>query len=302
MKGVFRLYQDGVLVAEKENVVTTAGKKLIQRYLAGQSASLGEAIALGVSGSPSAAVGDVRLNFEIARVPVALKNADFSGGVIVFKGTLPQEDVYTVYEMGLWSQYSDALAAGFASSVLTKFNTAVEAWSNVTADTTNTRASGQAAKVTVGSGATVSVRNSDVSLDLSGYSGNDLFSVAFYKPDNNIASVTFVFEDQTTGGNFKSAAQTISGLPVGYNVVQVAKSTMVQTGTISWASINKFGMDVTATATGSFISLDSIRVEDTDTINQDYALVSHTTNATALATKTSVAPMDVEYAVNVTVA
>lgn len=302
MKGVFRLYQDGVLVAEKENVVTTAGKRLIQRYLAGQSASLGEAIALGVSGSPSAVVGDVRLNFEIARVPVALKNADFSGGVIVFKGTLPQEDVYTIYEMGLWSQYSDALAAGFSSSVLTKFNTAVEAWSNVTADTTNARASAQAAKVTVAASQTVSARNSDVNLDLSGYSGNDLFSLAFYKPDNNIASIKFVFEDQTTGGNFKSAAVTVSSLPVGYNVVQVAKSTMVQTGTISWASINKFGIDVTATATGSNISLDSIRVEDTDTINLDYALVSHTTNATALATKTSVAPMDVEYAVNVTVA
>lgn len=302
MKGVFRLYQNGLLVAEKENVVTTNGKRLIQRYLAGQSASLGEAIALGVNGSPSAAAADVRLNFEITRVPVALKSADFTAGTIVFKGTLPQEDVYTIYEMGLWSQYSDAIAAGFASSVLTKFNTAVESWTNITADTTNSRCSAQAAKVTVAASQTVSVRNSDVNLDLSGYSGNDLFSVAFYKPDNNMASVTFVFEDQTTGGNFKSPAQTISALPVGYNVVQVAKSAMVQTGTISWASINKFGMDVTATATGSNISLDSIRVEDTDTINQDYSLVSHTTSATPLATKTAVAPMDVEYAVNVTVA
>lgn len=302
MKGIFRLYQDGVLISEKENTITTAGKKLIQRFLAGQSASLGEAIALGVSDSPSAAAADVRLNFEIARIPVALKNADFSSGVIVFKGTLPQEDNYSVYEMGLWSQYSDAIAAGFSSSILTRFNTAVEAWSNVTADTTNSRTSTQAAKVTVSASQTVSVRNSDVSLDLSGYSGNDLFSVAFYKPDNNIASFVLAFEDQTSGGSFKSPAQTITALPIGYNVVQIAKSAMVQTGTISWSSINKFGVDVTASGTGSYISLDSIRVEDTDTINQDYALVSHTTSATALATKTNVAPMDVEYAINVTVA
>lgn len=302
MKGVFRLYQNGELIAERENVITTEGKKMIQRYLAGQSANLGDAIALGVAGSPSALAADTRLNFEIARIPVRLKNADFTNSVIVFKGTLPQEDVYTIYEMGLWSQYSDAIAGEFSSRLLTTFNTVIEPWTNVTLDAVNVRTSADSAKVTAGASATVQVRNASVDMDLSGYSGNDRVTLAFYKPDNNMLGVTFVFEDATTGGKYASSEVAINGLSVGYNVISVAKSAFTQTGTVSWASITRYGVDVRANATGSNISLDAIRIEDTDTVNRDFVLVSHTTSGSALATKTAIAPMDVEYAIDITVA
>jgi hypothetical protein len=301
MKGVFRLYQEGRLVAEVENTVTTAGKRLIQRYLAGQSANLGDAIGIGTMGSPSSAVGDVRLNFEITRVPVALKSADFTNNVIVFKGTLPQDDVYAIFEMGLWSQYSNALAAGFESRLLTTFNTVIEPWTNVTLDTTNVRSSIDSAKVTVGVSATVQTRNSNVLMDLSGFSGNDFFALSFYKPDNNMNSIKFVFEDLTGGGNYSSSAISISALPIGFNTITATKGSLTQTGTVSWANITRYGFDIAANASGSNVSLDAFRIEDTDTINQDYALVSHTTNATVLATKTAVAPMDIEYSLGVTV-
>jgi hypothetical protein len=301
VKGVFRLYQDGELIAERENTITTDGKKLIQRFLAGQSASLGDAIALGVADSPSSSTSDTKLNFEIARIPVALKNADFGSNVIVFKGTLPIEDVYTIYEMGLWSQYNNALAGEFQSRLLTTFNTVIEPWTNVTLDTVNVRTSADSAKVTVGASATVQVRNASVNMDLSGYSGSDTFNLAFYKPDNNMTTIKMIFIDTANGGNY-SATTTISALPVGYNVISVAKSAFTLTGIANWAQITSYGFDITANATGSNVSLDALRIEDTDTVNRDYSLISHTTSGSVLATKTAVAPMDVEYAVNVTVA
>lgn len=296
MIGTFRFYQNGKKVAESRNVITTEGKRLITRYLAGQSKSLGEAIGLGV-GATAATAADVRLTFEVARVAVDLKNADYTNNVVVYKGTLPQDDVYQIYEMGLWSQNSNVLAAGFESRSLTTFDLIVEPWTNVTADAVNVRTSADAAKVTVTASATVSVRNASVQMDLSGYSGNDQVNLAFYKPDNNIAGITFAFEDQTTGGTLKSPEQVITGLPVGYNIISVAKSAFTQTGTISWASINRYGVDVRASATGSSVTLDSIRIEDTDTVNRDYVLISHSVLGAPLV-KTSSAPMDVEYALD----
>jgi len=76
---------------------------------------------------------------------------------------------------------------------------------------------------------------------------------------------------------------------------------LTQTGTVSWANITRYGFDITANASGSNVSLDAFRIEDTDTINQDFALVSHTTSGSVIATKTSTAPMDIEYAIGVTV-
>jgi hypothetical protein len=301
MKGTYRILQNGLVIAEAENVVTTEGAKLIRRFLAGQSASLGDALAVGVSGSPSALASDVRLNFEIARVPVALKNADFTTGAIIFKGTLPQSDIYSIYELGLWSQYSNALAAGFEARTLTVFNTVVEPWTNVTVDAVNTRTSANSAKITVGSSSTVQIRNVGVSLDLSGYSGNDTFSLAFYKPDNNVSTLKIVFLNSVTGGSLSSAAVAISGLPVGYNIITVAKGSFTSSGTISWSDIDTMGIDATASGTGSYVSVDALRIEDTDTVNKDYALVSHTTSGSVLAAKTAVAPMDIEYSIAVTV-
>lgn len=297
MRGTFRFYQEGKLVAARQNLLTNEGKRLVLRYLSGQSASLGEAIGLGVSTTAAAATDSI-LGFEVARIPVILKNADYTNNVVVFKGTLPLTDVYTIYEAGLWSQYDNPLAGEFASRTLTEFDIVAESWTNMTADNANSRSYGQAGKVTVAASTTVSVRNSSVLMDLSGYSGNDKFLLAFYKPDNNIAGITLVFEDTSLGGNFKSAEINVAALPVGYNVVSVAKSAMVQTGNIAWSNINQYGFDVRAGTTGSSVSLDAYRIEDTDTINRDYVLVSHAVSSTPLITKTATAPMDVEYALD----
>jgi hypothetical protein len=298
MKGIYRFYQDGNLIREVTNLITTEGQRLALRYLAGQSTSLGGAIGMGVS-AVAADVGDVRLSFEVDRVPVVLRNADYNNNVVLFKGTIEQDVVFTIYEAGLWSTASNNLSGEFDSKLITTFDTETEDWTNITVDTTANRTSEDAVKVSAGISSTTSTRL-DVDMDLSGYSINDTFSLAFSKPNNNISTIKLIFED-TVGSGTLYLTKTVSALPTGYNVLSFRKGDFTSTGTIAWDSINRFGFDVTAGGTAGYVILDGLRAEDTDTPNQDFVLVSRTVLSSPIS-KTNTAPMDVEYALDFDIA
>jgi hypothetical protein len=292
MRGTYRFYQNGELIAEQPNLITTEGERLILRYLAGQSPSLGAAIGAGVS-SVAATVNDTSLGFEVERVSVNLRNADYTNGAVIFKGTMEQDVVLNIYEMGLWSSAANNLSGEFDSRIITTFDLELETWSNVTADTTANRTSADAVKVSAAISSTTSPRL-DVEMDLSGYSANDTFLLAMSKPNNNISTIKLIFEDVVGGGN-ASLTKTVSSLPTGYNIVQFRKGDFTITGTFSWETVTRMGFDVTAGGTAGYVILDGLRVEDLDTPNQDFVLVSHAILGSPIQ-KTNVAPMDVEYA------
>ncbi|QQO39729.1 minor tail protein [Streptomyces phage Belfort] len=294
MRGVYRFYQDGNLIAEQPNLITTEGQRLILRYLAGQSPSLGAAIGIGVS-SVAATVNDTMLGFEVERVPVNLRNADYTNTMVIFKGTIDQDVVVNIYEMGLWSAAANNLSGEFDSRLLTTFDLELEAWSNVVADTTANRTSVDAVRVNAGISSTTNA-SLDVDMDLSGYSANDTFLLAFSKPNNNINTIKLIFEDVIGGGN-ASLTKTVSSLGTGYNILQFRKGDFTITGTFSWETITRMSFDVTAGGTAGYVILDGLRVEDLDTPNQDFTLVSHAILGSPIQ-KTNVAPMDVEYALD----
>ncbi|QIQ62928.1 minor tail protein [Streptomyces phage Moab] len=294
MRGIYRFYQNGELIAEQPNLITTEGQRLILRYLAGQSPSLGAAIGAGVSAT-AATVNDTLLGFEVERVAVNLRNADYTNGVVIFKGTIDQDVVMNIYEMGLWSSAANNLSGEFDSRLLTTFDLDLETWSNVTADTTANRTSADAVKVNAAISSTTSPRL-DVEMELSGYSANDSFLLAFSKPNNNISTIKLIFEDVVGGGN-ASLTKTVSSLPSGYNVLQFRKGDFTITGTFGWDTVTRMGFDVTAGGTAGYVILDGLRVEDLDTPNQDFVLVSHAILGSPIQ-KTNTAPMDVEYALD----
>jgi hypothetical protein len=294
IRGVYRFYQNGELLAESENLLTTEGKRLLLRVLAEQAASLGQAIGVGV-GATAANVADTRLNWEVDRAQVSIKAVDYDNNLVIMKATLPQNTEYTIYEIGLWSQFSNSLNSDSASRILTTFETDFENWTNFTLDTAQARTSTNAMRIDA-LASTTKTSTSDVNLDLSGYSNVDQFSVAFYKANNNITTLGIVFE--STSGVWRKTT-TVSSLPVGYNVITMNKGDFVATGTPDWSDINKIDIEVTAGGTAGYLIMDGIRIEDADTLNPDYALVSHSVLGTPLV-KTDNAPMDVEYAVEIT--
>jgi hypothetical protein len=296
MKGTYRYYQNGKLIAEQNNLITTEGQRLILRYLSGNAASLGSAIGLGVIGTP-ATVSDSRLGFEVYRAPVEIRSIDYDANSVLFKGTVDQNSVFTLYEAGLWSTETNALGAQ-DSEILTTFDTTVEEWTNVTVDATQTRFTSDSIRVDATASSTTSPRTT-VDMDLVGYSTEDLFSLAFYKPNGNVTTLALYFGNSLTGGNLK-LSKSITSLPTGYNIVQFKKGDFVATGSITWDQIDTFGVDVTAGATAGYVILDGLRIEDTDTPDQDHVLVSRTILATPLV-KTDTAPMDVEYSLEFSV-
>ncbi len=290
IKGTYRFYQHGRLMAAQNNLITTEGERLILRYLSGNAASLGAAIGLGVLASP-ATINDTRLGFEVYRATIDVRSFDYDTNTVLFKGTVEQNAEFTLYEAGLWSTESNALGS-LDSTLLTTFDPDVEEWTNVTVDATQSRTTIDSVRVDATANSTTSPRTI-VDMDLAGYSTEDIFSLAFYKANNNISSISLYFGNSLTGGSFK-LTKTVSTMPVGYNVVQFKKGDFVVTGGIAWDDIDTLGIDVTAGGTAGYVILDGIRVEDTDTPDQDHVLVSRTTMTSPLV-KSSTAPMDVEY-------
>lgn len=290
MKGIYRFYQNGELVGVSENLITTEGKRLILRYLAGQASDLGGAIGLGV-GAAAATVTDSRLTFEVERAIVTLKNADYNNNLVIFKTTIPQESVFKIYEACLWSTASPVNTES-SSRLISTFELDVESWTNMTVDSTIARTSADSGRVDAGANLTTNSRLV-VDSDLSAYSGSDSFLLAFNKVNANITDLSLVFENDT-GGSFK-LTKSITALPVGYNVLAFNKGEFVATGTIAWNAITKYGIDVKAGATGGYVILDGLRVEDLDTVSLEHIMVSRSVLASPL-TKTTIAPMDIEYA------
>lgn len=291
MRGVYRFYQDGELVAEAENLITTEGKRLILRVLAEQAPSLGQALGVGVART-APVVGDTRLAWEIDRISIDIKNVDYENSRVVMKGTLAQNVIYTIHEIGLWSQFTNSVNGDTASRILTTFETAFEQWTNTTLDSSQARTSQDSVRIDAGISST-KVASTEAVLDLSQYSGVDAFNVAFYKANNNITTLALAFESAT--GVWRKAV-TVTALPVGYNVVSMPKGDFIASATPSWSEITKMNVEVTAGATAGYLLMDGIRIEDGDTLNPEYALVSRSVLTDPLVKKDN-SPMDIEYAI-----
>src|SRR5574339_62044 len=106
-------------------MITTQGKSVIFRYLAGNLPRIAESIALGI-GSTTENVNDTTLVFEADRVPVSLVSADILNDKIIFKGTIPQEYVGTIYEVGLW--YGTPPQTSGGSTIIVSFDSETEDW------------------------------------------------------------------------------------------------------------------------------------------------------------------------------
>jgi hypothetical protein len=290
IQGVYRFYQNGELVGESKNVLTTEGKRLILRVLAEQASSLGQAIGVGV-GATAAVIGDKRLQWEVDRSAVAIRSADFDNSRVIMKTTLPQNAVYKIYEVGLWSQFVNSINSETAARTISTFETDIENWTNVTVDSTQARTSKDSLRIDAAISST-KIASADTLMDLSGYSGADQFNIAFYKANNNINTLALAFD--SASGTFRRTL-TVSALPVGYNVLTMNKGDFTSTGTPSWSAITKINVEVAAGATAGFLIMDGIRIEDADSVNPEYALISRSVLSSPL-TKTDTAPMDIEYA------
>lgn len=283
-------------------MITVDGKTHLKRYLAGQVPAICQSIAFGLGGKAEVNT-DTKLQFEVGRSDVMLVSYDFVNNKLIFKAEVDDDYSGIIYEVALYSLPENNAAGEFGSRLLTTFDSTTETWIDATSGTaatfnsTFTRLGADSLRHTPALSTTKTDALQAVNVDLSGYSAADRFTIALNAGNTNTASVKALF--LTDSSNY----YTVNfGAPVsGYQVIEVAKSAATATGTPDWGNITEMRVATTSTAGGaSQIDYDGIRVDDSDTLNSDYVMVSRELLASPY-TKVDGMTQEIEFSLDVNV-
>lgn len=282
-------------------MITTEGRAHIKRYLAGYVPVIGGAIAFGI-GAVGESPGDVNLQFETARAQVTQVYYDFALNKVMFKATVPDEYVGSIYEHALYSSLEDTNNAVFGSKSVSTFDSNAELWVDSTtlageAYSTLARVGGDSLAHSPLASATKTSALQGLNADFSGYSANDVVSVAFNVSNANTASVYVRFLTDTANYYTFSTTSTSAG----YKIIDFPKSAATVTGSPDWSTISQIWVSTTSNSSGaSSVTWDGIRWKDTDTRNLDYILVARKVLASPVV-KVAGQSYDIEFGLDVTV-
>jgi hypothetical protein len=302
-------------------MITKFGKRFLTSYLSGNSAFASKELALGIGSiSPDAKGNDTRFNFEFYRLPVELSSfnvleagVDVDGDPIynyfvTYKSTIPQDISGVVSEVGLYPgdrQSFNNFDSKFITSFTNEFN-----WFSGTDNPTSqgntqdtngaytflSKVSDSMIKVDVTSGQTKEYINSLISDDISGYSINDTISIAYKKADNNVSKIrvkfyssdlAYYYVDFTpeSGTGDKIQSLSLDNLFSNYTAAPNLPDP---------SSIIKIGVETTASGGNTTVYFDAIRINDEDTFDPGYGLISRSVLSTPLIKKPG-RPVDIEY-------
>jgi hypothetical protein len=302
-------------------MITKFGKRFLTSYLSGNNSFSSKEIALGIgSTSPNAKGNDTRLNFEFYRLPVELASFDIlQNGVdgdgdpiyeyfVTYKSTIPQDVSGVVSEVGLYPgnrQSFNNFDSKFITSFTNEFN-----WFNGTDNPTSqgntqdangaytflSKVSDSMIKVDVTSGQTKEYINSLISDDISGYSINDTIAIAYKKADNNVSKIRIKFYSSDLAYYYVDFTPE-SG--TGDKIQSLSLDNLFNNYTASPnlpdpSSITKIGVATTATGGNTAVYFDAIRINDEDTFDPGYGLISRSVLSTPLIKKPG-RPVDIEY-------
>jgi hypothetical protein len=292
MQGTYRFYQDGQLVAQQKNLITTEGEKAILRYMAGHSGAIARSLAVG-TGQAAPTVGDTKLAFEVARAGISVVSPDYVAQSLVFKATLPQNSEFAIWEIGALTVAETEVMG----KMLLTFDSETEVWSSGAFQADTSRIGADALRINAAASATTTSVLSDLFMDTSDYLDSDRLSLAYIPQDANLNALKIRLKTDDT--NYFEHA--MSALTAGYKIETWAKSDMTITGTPVWDSITAVDLVVTAKAGGATnVDFDGLRIDHLLIPNNDYALVSRTVLG-APVIKTSTSQMDIEYTLDVTI-
>lgn len=302
-------------------MITKFGKRFLTSYLAGSESFTAKELAFGIgSTTPNAKGNDTKLDFEFYRVPVELSSfnilqngADVDGDPIfdyyvTFKSTIPQDVSGVISEVGLYPsgrQSFNNFDSKFITSFTNEFN-----WSDGSSNPSSqgntqdadgeytflSKVSDSMVKVEVNSGQTKEYINSFVSDDISGYSINDTISIAYKKADDNVSKIRLKFYSSDLAYYYVDFTPE-SG--VGDKIQTTSLNHLFSNYTASPnlpdpSSIIKIGVATTAAGGNTTVYFDAIRINDEDTFDPGYGLISRSVLSTPLIKKPG-RPVDIEY-------
>lgn len=305
MRGTYVFKQAGKIVGTSSNLITGAGRREILRFLANQRGTIGGAIGVGV-GDQAPDLTDSDLVLEYERIMVEVSSPDFNRSLIIYKTTLPKELEGSIYEVGLWSNPTSLTR----SSNVLSFDQGFEAWSGGSWLSAGTRLGGDGLVLAPATGGTVS-STLNFTGNLADVAFNDTFALAFYSADQNTdwARVRFLNADGTSYFEYQFTEPVF-----GYNIVKFTKADFTKTGTLNWSDVVSAQVSVRANTTdavidpeigeplgytGTRVTFDRLIVKPFTSEDVGNVLVSRSVRGAAIV-KTPVAPMEIEYYLELT--
>lgn len=291
-------------------MITKFGKRFLTSYMAGLVNFPKQDIAIGIDSTAENVDGnDTRLGFEFYRLPVSFGSIDIQTDglgnttyAVVYKTTLPQDVAGVIKEIGLYpssrtsiNNYDSKFIADFENHLLwSDTNALPPALVEKTTADQLPRVGAYLIKVSADSSSTKEYVANIPNMDMSGYSSNDSVTLAYVQEDTNLESIVIKFYSSDTdyyyatynGATLSAAGQKISSLLV---------STLQSSGSPILSSITKIGVAVTAKSSGdSIVYLDGLRINDEDTFDPKFGLISRSVLSTPLE-KPAGRPVDIEY-------
>jgi hypothetical protein len=252
---------------------------------------------------------DTRLGFEFYRSPVDIYSTDIQTNEetttygVVYKTTLPQEVSGIISELGIYPS-TRISKNNFDSQFLDNFSDNL-AWvantlENPSYSEVGARIGDDVISLASGSGTAKTYTREIPTINLLGYSVNDSVTFAYYKSDNNLSKIRIKLHSDTAN-YFYADITPQSG--IGYKIapdISMATFFNNQIGSPDKANIDLISIEIHPT-TGNTTSIgaDGLRINDEDTFDPGFGLISRTALETPLVKYTG-RTVDVEYRLELT--
>lgn len=313
IKGTYIFYQNGKEIYRSPNIITKFGRRYLTNLIAGNIPNYKLDMAFGVATNSEYAISNenTRLGFEFYRTPITFGSTDIqtTSGVttysVVYKTTLPQDIIAKINEIGIYPS-SRISQNDSDSKFVTDFSDSLD-WAtssgvNPASSTSNYRIGGNVLQMTATSGTPIEYTSNIFPLNLSGYSVNDSFSFAFYKADSNLSTIKIRFYSEDTKYYEKTFTTSDFGGGTGYKVgssLNFTLGSLYSSPTNSAtapdkSNINKIGITITASASSTTVGVDGLRINDEDTFDPIFGLISRSALGSTL-DKLGGRPVEVEY-------
>lgn len=276
--GIYRFFQDGVLIGEQKNGLTLRGKNIAIKTLLGATNAFINSIGYGIDSasnslnSSSTIITNKILGFEIGRTPVVTSSFEVQDGqeALIFAGEINDSGQYNIYEIGTFLSQDNETSSRLTSEVIFEFDSTDNFNKYGTAATGTSSAGPIGASARIGGNTYYLGKNQDATTNyvelitnpsslefLNNKTSQDLFKLAMVNTcTGEGASVYFRFySNDSDYYQLKFVSDTASG----YQVLDLEKGSATINGLPDWKNINK--VRIYNTTTSSFVLLDALKID-----------------------------------------
>jgi hypothetical protein len=300
LKGTYIYYENGQEIYRSSNVITKYGKRFLTSFLAGRDSFASKSMAFGID-STAALDTNTRLGFEFYRTPVEFGSTDIqtlndtTTYAVVYKATIPQDVAGYITEVGIYPEYKESLNS-YDSKFIADFDNQLD-WTNTPLITEINARIGQYLLNMSSNGTSAKEYKTNIQvLDLSGYSVNDTLKLAYLKNDANLQNIIIKFYSSAL--DYYSVTITPeagTGYKISSDISINNLFTNASTANVDSSNINQIGVTITpVTGQSTSVGLDALRINDEDTFDPNFGLISRSVLSTPLV-KLAGRQVDVEY-------